>query len=172
MLVRPATIADLPGILEIYNEVVATSTAIYALQASTLDERRAWMDERADLGYPVLVAADKKKILGYSSFTDWRSAWGGYRFTIEHSVHVHVDARGRGIGAKLVKALFPFALHLGKHVMIGAIDAANAGSIRFHERLGFTRVAEFHEVGHKFGRWLDLAFMQRLLDEPGAPRKN
>ena len=172
MLVRPATIADLPGILEIYNEVVANSTAIYALRAATLEERRAWMDERAGHGYPVLVAAEKNKVLGYASFTDWRSAWGGYRFTVEHSVHVHAQARGRGIGSGLVAALLPLALHLGKHVMIGAIDAANAGSIRFHERLGFVRVAEFHEVGHKFDRWLDLVFMQRLLDARGAPRSD
>jgi L-amino acid N-acyltransferase len=78
--------------------------------------------------------------------------------------------RGRGIGRLLVEALFPAALALGKHVMIGGIDAANHASIRFHVRLGFERVASFREVGHKFGRWLDLIFMQRFLDAPGSWR--
>jgi L-amino acid N-acyltransferase YncA len=94
----------------------------------------------------------------------------GNRYTVEHTVHVRHDVRGQGVGSTLVEALFPRAIALGKHVMIGGIDAANEASIRFHERLGFERVAYFREVGHKFGRWLDLVFMQRFLDTPGAPR--
>jgi len=83
---------------------------------------------------------------------------------------VRDDVRGQGVGRALVEALFPRALALGKHAMIGGIDAANDASIRFHERLGFERVAHFREVGHKFGRWLDLVFMQRFMDAPGTPR--
>jgi phosphinothricin acetyltransferase len=83
---------------------------------------------------------------------------------------VRHDVRGQGVGRALVEALFPHALALGKHVMIGGIDAANDASIRFHERLGFERVAHFREVGHKFGRWLDLVFMQRFLDALGTSR--
>ena len=85
-------------------------------------------------------------------------------------MHVRNDVRRRGIGRALVEALFPLAAGLGKHVMIGGIDAANDTSIRFHERLGFECVAHFREVGHKFGRWLDLVFMQRFLDPPGSIR--
>ena len=85
-------------------------------------------------------------------------------------MHVRNDVRGRGIGRALVESLFSLALGLGKHVMIGGIDAANDASIRFHERVGFERVAHFREVGHKFGRWLDLVFMQRFLDPPGSGR--
>jgi len=109
-------------------------------------------------------------VVGFASFGDWRGAWGGYRYTVEHSVHVRVDARGRGIGRNLMLALVPRALALRKHVMIGSIDAANQASIRFHANLGFEQVAHFREVGHKFGRWLDLVFMQRILDAPGAQR--
>jgi len=147
--VRAATESDLPGILAIYNEVIANSTAVYALEPATLDERRTWYTSRAALGYPVVVAADPDDdVLGFASFGDWRGAWPGYRYTVEHSVHVRSDVRGQGIGRALVESLFPLALGLGKHVMIGGIDAANDPSIRFHERLGFQRVAHFKEVGH------------------------
>ena len=172
MLVRPAGPDDLPGILAIYNEVVESSTAIYAIEPASLEERRAWFDGRLALGHPVLVAVEEgvAGVLGFASFGDWRGAWGGYRYTVEHSVHVRADGRGRGAGRRLVEALVPLALARGKHVMIGGVDAGNEASLRFHERLGFAPVAHFREVGHKFGRWLDLVFVQRILDAPGAPR--
>ena len=170
MLVRPAEIDDLAAVLAIYNDLVATSTAVYAIEPATLAERRAWFETRRGHGFPVLVAARDSEVLGFASFGEWRGTWGGYRFTVEHSVHVRADARGAGVGRALVEALVPRALALGKHVMLGGVDAANLDSIRFHERLGFMRAAHFREVGRKFGRWLDLVFMQRCLDGPGAAR--
>ena len=108
------------------------------------------------------VAADESGVLGFSTFGDFRT-WPGYRFTVEHSVHVRSDTRGRGVGKKLVKALFPRAAALGKHVMIAGVDAANEASIRFHEQLGFVKSGHLREVGHKFDRWLDLVFLQRWI---------
>jgi len=171
-IVREATESDLPAILAIYNEVIASSTAVYAVDASTLEERRTWFSSRCSMGFPVLVAANlvENDVLGFASFGEWRGAWPGYRYTVGHTVHIRHDVRSQGVGRALVEALFPRARALGKHVMIGGIDAANGASIRFHERLGFERVAYFREVGHKFGRWLDLVFMQRFLDPPGASR--
>jgi phosphinothricin acetyltransferase len=163
MEIRDCRRDDLPGLLAIYNDVIATSTAIYSESPSTLDDRTAWWETRVSQHYPVLVASDATGIVGFSSFADFR-AWPGYRFTVEHSVHVRADRRGQGIGTILVKALFPIASSLGKHVMIAGIDADNAGSIRMHQRLGFVRVAHFRQVGFKFGRWLDLVFLQRYLD--------
>ena len=130
------------------------------------------MLSRCAMGFPVLVATSSvsSDVLGFASFGDWRGAWPGYRYTVEHTAHVRHDVRSQGVGRALVEALFPRALALGKHVMVGGIDAANDASIRFHQRLGFERVAYFREVGHKFGRWLDLVFMQRFLDAPGASR--
>ncbi|MEO8133643.1 MAG: N-acetyltransferase family protein [Betaproteobacteria bacterium] len=168
--VRAAQASDLPQILDIFNDVIATSTAVYSLQPTTLDERRTWFDTRIQAGYPVIVAVDDSGIAGFASFGDFRGSWPGYRYSVEHSVHVRSDQRGRGIGSRLVTGLFPLAVAMGKHVMIGGVDAANAGSLRMHERLGFERVAHFREVGHKFGRWLDLIFLQRYLDGAGAQR--
>ena len=170
VIIRPAEAPDLPGLLAIYNDVIAGSTAIYTEAPASLDDRRAWLEGRRAQGFPVLVAAEGAEVLGFSSFGEWRGTWPGYRYTVEHSVHVRADCRGKGLGRRLVEALFPLAQDLGKHVMIAGVDAENAASLRFHERLGFAQVAQFREVGHKFGHWLDLVFLQRFLDAPGAAR--
>ena len=103
-------------------------------------------------------------VLGFASFGDFRP-WPCYRYTIEHSVHVRGDARNRGVGSALVKALFPRAVALGKHIMIAGVDADNAPSIHLHRKLGFESVAHLREVGRKFDRWLDLVFLQRALTD-------
>ena len=162
MEIRDAGEPDLPGLLAIYNDVIATSTAVYSYLPVTLEDRLQWWRTRVASGYPVLVATDQSAILGFATFGDFR-AWPGYRFTVEHSVHVRADRRGQGIGKRLVEALFPRAAALGKHVMVAGVDAANAASIRFHERLGFEQVGHLREVGYKFDRWLDLAFLQRWI---------
>jgi len=160
--VEDAREGDLEGLVAIYNDVLATSTAIFSYVPATLEERIEWWRARASQGYPVLVARDARGVLGYASFGDFR-AWPGYRFTVEHSVHVRADGRGRGIGTVLVTELIGRAAALGKHVMIGGVDADNTASIRFHERLGFEQAGRLREVGYKFERWLDLVFLQRRL---------
>ena len=162
MEIRDAREDDLPGLLAIYNEVIAASTAVYADELVTLENRRSWWEARIAQGYPVLVAADSTGVVGFASFGDFR-AWPGYRFTVEHTVHVRADRRGTGIGRALMTPLIVRGAALGKHVMVGGVDAANAASIRFHERLGFEVVARLPEVGRKFDRWLDLVLVQRLL---------
>ena len=162
MDVRDATDEDLPGILAIYNDVIATSTAIYTESPVTLADRAEWMRARREQGYPVLVTEDETGITGYGSFGEFR-AWPGYRHTVEHSVHVRADRRAHGIGAAIVAELLRRAASMKKHVMIAGIDADNIASLRLHERLGFEKVAHFREVGWKFGRWLDLVFLQRRL---------
>jgi L-amino acid N-acyltransferase YncA len=168
--IRAATVDDLPGVLSIYNDVIATSTAVFSLEPTTLDERRRWFDARIDAGYPVLVADVDGTVAGFASFGEFRGAWHGYRYSVEHSVHVAAARRGHGLGSALTAGLFAPAAAMGKHVMVGGIDAANAASLRMHERLGFERVAHFREVGHKFGRWLDLVFVQKFIDAPGTVR--
>ncbi len=163
MEILDATAADLPGLLAIYNDVIATSTAVFANDPATLDDRTSWWQQRVAQGYPVLIARDESGVAGFATFGDFRT-WPGYRFTVEHSVHVRADCRGRGVGAALVRALFPRATALGKHTIVAGIDAANTGSIRFHERLGFERAGLLREVGWKFDRWLDLVFLVRRIE--------
>jgi phosphinothricin acetyltransferase len=168
VIVRDATESDVPAILAIYNDVLATSTAIFSDIPSKLEDRLQWLRDRRALGYPVLVATDDSGVLGFASFADFRS-WPGYRNTVEHSVHVRADARGRGTGSALMRVLLERATALGKHVMVAGVDADNVGSIRLHERLGFQRAGTLHHVGCKFGRWLDLTFLERRLDDRAAP---
>lgn len=164
-MLRSATLQDLSGILAIYNDVIATSTAIYCDKPVSLDDREAWFLARQAQGYPILVATDDTGITGYASFGDFR-AWPCFRTSVEHSVHVRADRRGKGIGGLLLKSLFPLATQLDKHVMIAGIDASNEASIRFHERFHFEKVAHMREVGYKFDRWLDLIFMQKFMSAP------
>ena len=160
--IRDARPDDVPAVLAIYNQVMATSTAIYREEPATLDAHLEWYRGRAAQGYPVLVATDAAGVAGFASFGDFRQ-WPGYRFTVEHSVHVRHDCRGQGLGSALMHPLIARATAMGKHVMIAGVDAENVDSRRFHERLGFVQVAHFREVGFKFGRWLDLTFLQRTL---------
>jgi phosphinothricin acetyltransferase len=162
MRIREATAGDLPAILEIHNEVVANSTAIYAYEPSTLDERAAWFEDRRARGYPVLAAEIDGAPVGFASFGDFRP-WPAYGWTVEHSVHVRADIRRRGVGRALLSALPERARALGKHAMIGGIDAENAASLALHADLGFEKVAHLREVGRKFDRWLDLVFVELRL---------
>ncbi len=163
METRAAREQDLPAILAIYNHIVATSTAIYRDDPSTLEERAAWFAARRAAGFPVLVAERGGEVLGFATYGEFRGAFPGYRHTVEHSVHIAESGRGAGAGAALMGHLLDLAREGGVHAMLGAIDADNSGSLRFHERLGFRQCAHFHEVGRKFGRWLDLVFVEKIL---------
>lgn len=168
MTTRDATDADLPGLVDIYNDVIATSTAVFSPHPVSLDDRRKWWQSRVAQGFPVIVTTDSRGVAGFATFADFR-AWAGYRYTVEHSVHVRADRRGQGVGSELIQALLAIAVAQGRHVMVAGIDASNTGSIRLHERLGFARVGYLPQVGHKFGRWLDLVFLQKVLDDAATP---
>ena len=157
--IRDAVEADLPGIMDIYNDAVANTTAIWNEAVVDLADRRAWFDARRARGFPVLVALRNRQVIGYASYGDWR-AFDGFRHTVEHSVYIRGEARGTGTGKRLMKALIDRAGFNGIHVMVGCIEAENAASIKLHEKLGFRTVGRFSEVGIKFGRWLDLICME------------
>jgi L-amino acid N-acyltransferase YncA len=161
-IIRAASEGDLPAILAIYNDAVLNTTAIWNDDLVDLDNRRAWMTARAALGYPVLVAEEEGAVLGYGSFGDFR-AFHGYRFTVENSVYVAANERRRGVASALLAALIEHASAIGKHVMVAGIAGENDISLRLHVRHGFVETARMPEVGQKFGRWLDLVFMQRTL---------
>jgi L-amino acid N-acyltransferase YncA len=145
--------------LNIYNEVIRTSTAVYTEIEFTAERGDAWFEAKRSAGFPFIVAKDVSGITGFGTFGEFRAP-PCYRHSVEHSVHVRSDRRGQGIGRQLVVELMKQAAAMQKHVMIAGIDADNAVSIKLHESLGFSNVGHFHEVGFKFGRWLDLVFLE------------
>ena len=165
---RYAHEGDLPAIMEIYNHAVRHTTAIWNETEVDLENRRTWMTARKAAGFPVLVAVEQDQVLGYASFGDWR-AFEGYRHTVEHSVYVRHDRRGHGTGRFLMEQLIVEARRMGKHVMIGGIASDNAGSIHLHQKLGFIETGRLPQVGTKFGKWLDLVFLQLQLDARETP---
>jgi phosphinothricin acetyltransferase len=164
-IVRDAEPRDLPAIVDIYNDVIDTSDAIWLDEHVTQADRLAWYDELVASGLPVLVAVDQDDddlVTGYGSFGTFR-AKAGYWPTVEHTIHVHRDHRGRGIGQALLDALVERAISMDKAVMVAGVDAGNEGSIRFHERNGFREVGRLPAIGRKFDRPVDLVLLQRDL---------
>lgn len=161
--IQDANDTDLPGILAIYNDAVQHTTAIWNETLVDLANRRAWLAERTAAGFPVLVAHDTAgEVVGYASYGTWRTI-EGFRQTVEHSVYVRTDQRGQGLGPLLMQALIERARAANLHVMVAAIESENIASIRLHQRLGFVTSGQMPQVGRKFGRWLDLTFMQLIL---------
>jgi len=161
--IRAAIEADLPTILAIYNDAVVNTAAIWNDDLVDLDNRIAWFRTRTGQGFPVLVAVEGERVLGYASYGDFR-AFQGYRFTVENSIYVAGEARGKGAGSALLTALVDAARAQGKHMMVAGIEAGNAVSLRLHEKQGFVETARMPELGFKFGRYLDLVFLQKKLD--------
>lgn len=163
--IRDVVAADLPATLDIYNELIASTTVAWAENRQTFDERRSWFAEQQRRDFVSLVAVVGGEVVGMASYGDFRDSihWPGYRFTAELSIHVRSDQRRIGVGRQLMEALIARAAENGIHVLVAGIDAENGDSIQFHERLGFVEVARMPETGYKFGRWLDLVLMQRIV---------
>ena len=151
-----------------------TTTHEWTEIAHTVAEREQWLSDQRAAGRPALVAIDSGAVVGWATYGDFRDSerWPGYRYTVEHSIHVREDRWGRGVGRELVKLRSSSTLGPKvKRVMVAGIDGDNTGSIRFHERLGFFEVGRMPEIGEKFGRRLDLVLMQLILDEPSRERR-
>ncbi|MGN6638485.1 MAG: GNAT family N-acetyltransferase [Mucilaginibacter sp.] len=159
IIIRDASEEDIAEILDIYNHVILNTTSVYSEEPHTYEMRLAWYNERKQSGFPVIVAELNNQVIGFSSFGHFR-AWPCYRFTVENSVYVHVDHRGKGVSKLLMLPLIDRAREIGLHAMIAGIDADNEVSYRLHQSFGFVEVAHFKQVGFKFGRWLDLKFME------------
>lgn len=161
--------AHATAILDIFNEAIVNSTALYDYQPRPPESMIAWFKAKAAGRFPVIGAVDEAgTLLGFASYGSFR-AWPAYKYTVEHSLYVHHAQRGRGIGLALLGALVAAAREREVHVMVGGIDAANAASIAVHEKLGFTAAGIVRQAGFKFGRWLDLAFYQLILETPAHP---
>ena len=161
--IRRANRDDCAAILEIYNHAVLHTTASYDYEPRTLDQRLDWFDahQRDDLA--IFVAeASTGEVVGWSALNKYHDRVG-FRFTAENSIYVAETWRGRGLGGRLLEPLIRAAEARGLHVIIAAIDAENTTSVRLHARFGFEKAGHFRQVGFKFGRWLDVVYMQRLI---------
>ncbi|MET0332647.1 MAG: N-acetyltransferase family protein [Rhizobacter sp.] len=157
------------AILDIFNEAIATSTALYDYKPRAPEAMVGWFATKRANGFPVVGLEDEAgTLLGFASYGTFR-AWPAYKYSVEHSIYIHKDHRGKGLGRTLLEAIVAAAQEREVHVLIGGIDATNAGSIALHESLGFVHAGTIREAGFKFGRWLDLAFYQRILATPAQP---
>jgi phosphinothricin acetyltransferase len=161
--IRTAVESDLGDLLAIYNDVILNTTAVYSEQPHTMEMRKAWYDDRIANNFPVFVAEINEEIAGFSSFGHFR-VWPCYRYTVEVSVYVEKSHRGKGISKMLLQALIDRAKEMNLHAIIAGISADNEISIKLHQSFGFREVANFKEVGYKFGRYLDLKFLELLID--------
>ena len=157
------------AILEILNEAIANSTALYDYQPRTPQSMVNWFKAKEVGRFPVIGVEDPEgKLVGFASYGTFR-AWPAYKYSVEHSVYVHRDHRGQGIGSALLRKLIEKAREQKYHTLVGGIDVTNAASISMHERLGFAHAGTIRQAAFKFDAWLDLGFYQLLLDTPQHP---
>lgn len=161
-LIRPYQNSDAAGILAIINDSILNTSHNYDYEPKSLGEVRKQFEEKLAQGFPVLIGEVSGELCGYATFGKFRSK-PGYNSTIEHSIYLAEKAQNQGLGSELMRQLIVLARDQGYHVMIAGMDSENLGSYRFHERLGFKEVARFPEVAFKFGKWLNLVFMQLTL---------
>lgn len=163
------TFQHAPEILEIFNEAILHSTALYDYRPRTMACMETWFEAKTAGNYPVLGAlTDDGALLAFASYGAFRPH-AAYKYSIEHSVYVRKDQRGRGLGKLLLRSLIERAQQQGYHMMIGGIDSSNTASVRLHLGLDFTPCGSIKQAGFKFGRWLDLEFYQRILPTPQNP---
>jgi len=157
-----------PAILGILNEAILNSTALYDYQPRAADSMIPWFEAKERGNFPVIGVEESGELLGFATYGTFRN-WPAYKYSVEHSVYVRADRRGRGVGKRLLVELIECARRQNLHVLIGGIDATNETSIRLHAKLGFTHAGTVKHAGFKFGRWLDLAFYQLILETPRQP---
>ncbi|MBS0169150.1 MAG: N-acetyltransferase [Nitrospira sp.] len=156
-------------ILEILNEAIVNSTALYDYHRRSLESMAGWFQAKESSNFPVIGLEDHEgNVAGFATYGQFR-AWPAYKYTVEHSVYVRHDIRGRGLGAMLLEALIERAQSQGYHVMVGGVDTSNEASVKLHAKLGFLHAGTLNQVGFKFGRWLDLSFYVLRLPTPASP---
>lgn len=167
-MIRLATAEDIPQVLDIFNDNIRNSTAIYMYEEQTLEQRLAWFEGKQATGEPLFVFEEGGVVMGYATYGAFRPH-PAYKYTAEHSVYVHKDHHKKGIATKLMDKLLKVAQDAGVKTLVACIDAENAGSIYMHEKIGFTYSGTIRNAGYKFGRWLDLAMYQLDLEGPSEP---
>lgn len=170
-IIREASEKDLPAILDIYNDAIINTTAVYDYKPHTLEMRKNWFGDKLKNDIPVLVAETEQQVAGFASYGAFRP-WAAYKYSVEHSVYVHQNFRRKGIAKKLLQVLIEEINQRQIHTIIAGIDAANSTSIHLHKQFGFEEAGYIKQAGYKFGRWLDLLFMQLILKNDLHPTED
>jgi phosphinothricin acetyltransferase len=160
--IRDYQIQDCPVILDIINDAILNSSALYDYNERTLPTQEAIFDEKLQKGFPVIVAEINNEVVGFGYYNEFRFR-EAYKFTVEHSVYANKNYIGKGIGKLMLTELIERAKQQNLHTMIGVIDSENTNSIDFHKKFGFEEVGFLKETGFKFNRWLHSVFMQKML---------
>ncbi|RJG01477.1 GNAT family N-acetyltransferase [Noviherbaspirillum sedimenti] len=161
--------AHASAILDILNEAIINSTALYDYMPRTMESMAGWFNAKAAANFPVIGVEDDTGILmGFASYGTFR-AWPAYKYSVENALYIHKDHRGKGLGFSLMGRLIELAKEQQYHTIIGGIDMDNAASIALHQKLGFVHSGTIRQAAFKFGRWLDLGFYQLILETPFQP---
>jgi len=161
--IRPATVNDQQAIMEIYNEAVENTAATFDTEPRTMEKQKEWWAKHKK-NHPVFVSEEDGKITGWASLSPWSDRCA-YDTTVEVSVYIHKDFRGRGIGSKLLEIVTLEGAKAGNHTVLSRITEGNETSIHLHEKLGYKHVGVMKEVGFKFGKFLDVNMMQLVYDK-------
>ncbi len=164
VIIRSAKKKDLPSILKIVNFEIEHTTSIYDYEKRTLQNQTAWLEKKKLKKMPVIVAEENGSVVGFGTFGIFRP-WDGYQFSVEHSIYMDKNLRGKGTGKIIMSELIDLAKKKGFRTMIAGVDANNARSIKFHTNFGFKEVGRFNQIGYKFEKWLDLIFLQLFLQD-------
>lgn len=167
--IKPCDEAQLPEILEIYNEAILNTTSIYDYKIRTIEDMLSWYYAKIKGDYPLIgLFNNHKELLGFGTYGPFRTR-PAYKYSIEHSIYVRTDMRGKGYGKVLLNEIINRAIQEDFHVLVGGIDSDNKVSIQFHEKMGFEFSGTIRHAGYKFGKWLDLSFYQLILKTPLNP---
>jgi L-amino acid N-acyltransferase YncA len=156
-------------ILDIFNEAIKNSTALWDYEPRSPTTMGPWFDAKEAGKFPVIGFVDEtNKLLAFGSYGTFR-AWPAYKYSVEHSLYVEASCRGKGLGTSMLEQIIVYAEEQGYHNLIGGIASENQVSIATHEKCGFEPCGTIRHAGYKFGQWIDLSFYQRLLAGPRDP---
>ncbi|WP_102225200.1 GNAT family N-acetyltransferase [Acidimangrovimonas sediminis] len=161
-MIRPAVAGDAAAVAAFWNPVIRDTAVTFNPVEKTVEELVRTFAEKAAAGLAFLVAVEGEAVLGFASYGQFR-AGAGYARSMEHTVILAPEARGRGVGRALMAAIEDHARAGGAHSMIAGVSAENPAGRAFHAAIGYREVAVVPEVGFKFGRWMDLVLMQKML---------
>ncbi|WP_165312958.1 arsinothricin resistance N-acetyltransferase ArsN1 family B [Vibrio ziniensis] len=163
MVIRNVTSSDIPSIVQIYNHYIATTTISFEEIPVTIKEMEKRVEQVLSLGFPWIVLEQYGEVKGYAYANQWK-ARSAYRFTVEPSIYVDADAKGKGLGKALYGELLEILKRAGYKNAVGSIALPNQPSVALHERMGFKKVGEFNNIGFKFDHQISVGYWQLELN--------